>query len=136
MNAILEIAGVITSLRKAAQQKADMRKLADLFEVAVGNVVETVSSASTELEAPARSLRKTADSAQHQSSAPASASEQASSSVQSLASCGADAANQDSGETRRSHVNHESAVLTDKPLGWPASALGLAKLKISPRRLE
>lgn len=27
-----------------------------------------------------------------------------------------------SGETRRSHVNHESAVLTDKPLGWPAFA--------------
>ncbi|MEZ2147936.1 methyl-accepting chemotaxis protein [Bradyrhizobium sp. DN5] len=70
----------------AEQRKADMRKLADLFEAAVGEIVETVSSASTELEASAGSLTKTADSTQHQSSAAASASEQASASVQSVAS--------------------------------------------------
>jgi len=43
--------------RVAAQQrKADMIKLADVFEAAVGEIVETVSSASTELEASASTL--------------------------------------------------------------------------------
>ncbi|RXH41679.1 methyl-accepting chemotaxis protein [Bradyrhizobium zhanjiangense] len=70
----------------AEQRKADMRELADAFEAAVGEIVETVSSASTELEASAGSLTKTADSTQHQSSGVASASEQASASVQSVAS--------------------------------------------------
>ncbi|SDJ93259.1 methyl-accepting chemotaxis protein [Bradyrhizobium sp. Rc2d] len=70
----------------AEQRKADMRELANAFEAAVGEIVETVSAASTELEASAGSLTKTADSTQHQSSGVASASEQASASVQSVAS--------------------------------------------------
>src|SRR3979409_2687993 len=40
----------------AQQRKADMIKLADAFESAVGEIVETVSSASTELEASATTL--------------------------------------------------------------------------------
>ena len=40
----------------AEQRKADMIKLADTFETAVGEIVETVSSASTELEASAATL--------------------------------------------------------------------------------
>ena len=39
--------------RAAEQRKADMYKLADQFETAVGEIIETVSSASTELEAAA-----------------------------------------------------------------------------------
>ena len=39
--------------RQAEQRKADMNRLASEFEAAVGEIVETVSSASTELEASA-----------------------------------------------------------------------------------
>ena len=44
----------------AEQRKADMNKLASEFELAVGNIVDTVSSASTELEAAAGTLTQTA----------------------------------------------------------------------------
>jgi methyl-accepting chemotaxis protein len=70
----------------AEQRKADMHKLANDFERAVGEIIETVSSASTELEAAASTLTTTADHAQHQTNAVAVASEQASSNVQSVAS--------------------------------------------------
>ena len=48
----------------AQQRKADMIKLADEFEGAVGEIVETVSSASTELEASASTLTSTAERSQ------------------------------------------------------------------------
>jgi HAMP domain-containing protein len=47
----------------AQQRKAEMVKLADSFEAAVGEIVETVSSASTELEASAGTLTSTAERA-------------------------------------------------------------------------
>ena len=43
------------------QRKADMRELANAFEGAVGEIVETVSSAATELEASANTLTQAAD---------------------------------------------------------------------------
>ncbi len=70
----------------AEQRKADMHRLADAFESAVGQIIETVSSASTELEASASSLTRTAETTQHLSNTVASASEEASASVQSVAS--------------------------------------------------
>jgi methyl-accepting chemotaxis protein len=73
-------------LRTAAQRKADMHRLADEFQAAVGNIVETVSSASTELEAAAGTLTKTAEVTQELSGTVAAASEQASANVQSVAS--------------------------------------------------
>jgi methyl-accepting chemotaxis protein/CHASE3 domain sensor protein len=72
--------------RAAAQRKADMHKLADDFQQAVGNIVDTVSAASTELEAAAGTLTKTAEVTQELSGAVAAASEQASANVQSVAS--------------------------------------------------
>lgn len=75
-----------TELRVAAQRKADMMKLADAFQSTVGGIVNTVSSASTQLEASARTLSSTADVTQRQSSTVAAASEQASANVQSVAS--------------------------------------------------
>jgi methyl-accepting chemotaxis protein len=70
----------------AEQRKAEMRKLADGFEAAVGEIVDTVSSASTELEASATTLTKTADTTQQLSTSVSAASEQASANVQSVAS--------------------------------------------------
>jgi methyl-accepting chemotaxis protein len=70
----------------AQQRKADMIKLADNFETAVGEIVETVSSASTELEASAGTLTTTAERAQELTTMVAAASEEASTNVQSVAS--------------------------------------------------
>src|SRR5450631_4598551 len=75
-----------TELRTAQQRKADMIKLADDFEGAVGEIIETVSSASTELEASASTLTSTAERAQELTTMVAAASEEASTNVQSVAS--------------------------------------------------
>jgi len=70
----------------AQQRKADMIKLADQFEGAVGEIIETVSSASTELEASAGTMTSTATRAQEVTTMVAAASEEASTNVQSVAS--------------------------------------------------
>ncbi len=56
------------------------------FETMIGEVVETVSSASTELEASAGTLTSTAERSQELTTSVAAASEQASTNVQSVAS--------------------------------------------------
>ncbi|MGY4511598.1 methyl-accepting chemotaxis protein [Bradyrhizobium sp. USDA 3650] len=76
----------VTDRRAAEQRKAEMIQLADDFESAVGEIIETVSSASTELEASAGTLSKTAERAQEVTTAVAAASEEASTNVQSVAS--------------------------------------------------
>ena len=70
----------------AQQRKADMVKLANTFETAVGEIVDTVSSASTELEASAGTLTATAERTQQLTTTVAAASEEASTNVQSVAS--------------------------------------------------
>jgi methyl-accepting chemotaxis protein len=75
-----------TEKRGAEQRKADMTKLANDFESAVGEIIETVSSASTQLEASARTLTSTAERSQQLTTMVASASEEASTNVQSVAS--------------------------------------------------
>ena len=75
-----------TEQQTAQQRKADMIKLADDFENAVGEIIETVSSASTELEASASTLTSTAERAQELTTMVAAASEEASTNVQSVAS--------------------------------------------------
>ncbi|MCP3471940.1 methyl-accepting chemotaxis protein [Bradyrhizobium sp. CCGUVB1N3] len=70
----------------AAQRKAEMHKLANSFEAAVGEIVDTVSSAATELEASASTLTSTAERAQELTTMVAAASEEASTNVQSVAS--------------------------------------------------
>ncbi|MFL6813472.1 MAG: methyl-accepting chemotaxis protein [Bradyrhizobium sp.] len=68
------------------QRKQDMIRLADTFESTVGEIVETVSSASTELEASAGTLTSTAERAQELTTIVAAASEEATTNVQSVAS--------------------------------------------------
>ncbi|MFZ5739348.1 MAG: methyl-accepting chemotaxis protein [Pseudomonadota bacterium] len=70
----------------ATQRKQEMAKLAQDFEAAVGEVIQTVSSASTELEASATTLTATAERAKEVTTSVAAASEQASANVQSVAS--------------------------------------------------
>jgi methyl-accepting chemotaxis protein len=70
----------------ASRRKAEMVKLADAFQAAVGGIVNTVSSASGELERAAGTLSGTADETQQLSSMVASASEEASTNVGAVAS--------------------------------------------------
>jgi methyl-accepting chemotaxis protein len=72
--------------RQAEQRKADMRELANAFEGAVGEIVEIVSSAATELEASANTLTQAAERSQNLATAVATASEEASTNVQSVSS--------------------------------------------------
>ena len=77
----------IDELMKADQEKkVVIHKLAADFESAVGKIVGTVSSASSELESSAKKLAATAESSQHFTNTVATASEAASSNVQSVAS--------------------------------------------------
>ena len=69
-----------------AQRKAEMIKLADAFQAAVGGIVNTVSSASSQLEAAAGTLSGTAEETQQLSGMVASASEEASANVGAVAS--------------------------------------------------
>jgi methyl-accepting chemotaxis protein len=70
----------------ATQRRAEMVRLADQFEGAVSEIVETVSSASTELEASAGTLTATAERSQELTTMVAAASEEAATNVQSVAS--------------------------------------------------
>jgi methyl-accepting chemotaxis protein len=70
----------------ARQRKSDMIRLADQFEGAVGQIIETVSSASNELEASASTLTATAERSQELTTMVAAASGQASTNVQSVSS--------------------------------------------------
>ena len=72
--------------RQAEGRKKDMVRLADQFEQAVGEIVDTVSSASNELEASAGTLTATATRAQNLSTEVASASQEATANVQAVAS--------------------------------------------------
>ncbi|THD53322.1 MAG: PAS domain S-box protein [Bradyrhizobium sp.] len=74
-----------TERRAALLRKADMNKLADAFEGAVGEIVETVSSAATELEASANTLTASAQRSQGLAITVAAASEEASTNVESVA---------------------------------------------------
>jgi methyl-accepting chemotaxis protein len=104
--------------RIAQQRKADMIKMADDFEGAVGEIVETVSSASTELEASAGTLTKTAERAQQVTTTVAAASEEASANVQSVASATEEMA---SSVTEISRQVQESARMASDAVGQARS---------------
>ena len=86
---------LVAQKRLAAEQEAERttkERRADAldqsvraFEAGIGEIVETVSSAATELEAAASTLTQTAETTQHLSNTVAAASEEASTNVQSVA---------------------------------------------------
>jgi methyl-accepting chemotaxis protein len=69
-----------------ARRKSEMNKLADAFQAAVGGIVNTVSSTSSQLEAAAGTLSCTAEQTQQLSGMVAAASEEASTNVGAVAS--------------------------------------------------
>jgi methyl-accepting chemotaxis protein len=75
-----------SAARKAEEdRKAGMLQVADGFERAVGRIIRTVSSASSDIEAAAGSLTRTAETTQELSATVAVVSEQSSSNVRSAA---------------------------------------------------
>jgi methyl-accepting chemotaxis protein len=75
----------LAASKAAEERKAAMQQVAQGFENAVGNILKTVSSASSDIEAAAGNLTKTAETTQELSATVASASEQSSSNVQCAA---------------------------------------------------
>jgi methyl-accepting chemotaxis protein len=80
----LEAAERETARRAAEERKADMRALAGAFETTAANVVRSVSSSSTELEAAALALNATAGATRELSGKVLSASTQTAENVQSV----------------------------------------------------
>jgi methyl-accepting chemotaxis protein len=72
--------------RQIQERKADMHRMADGFESAVGQIIATVSSASSQLENSASVLTSTATRSEDLATKVAGASNEASSNVQSVAS--------------------------------------------------
>ncbi len=81
----LRTAQEATAALVTADKAAAMQKLADRFQKSVGGIVQTVSTAATELQTAARSLQTTADETSTHASAVATASEEASTNVQTVA---------------------------------------------------
>jgi methyl-accepting chemotaxis protein len=103
-----------TEARAAVQRKADMQRMADDFESAIGAIVETVSKASSQLETSASSLSATAERAEELASTVAAASEEASTNVQSVASATEEMA---SSVTEISRQVQESARMAGDAVG-------------------
>ena len=70
----------------AAEKKKAMHDLATSFERSIGSIIETVSSAATEMQTSAQALSATAEETTRQATAVAAASEEASTNVQTVAS--------------------------------------------------
>jgi methyl-accepting chemotaxis protein len=81
----MEAAEAVSAKQAEQERKATMQRVADGFERAIGQIIRTVSSASSDIEAAAGSLAKTAETTQGLSATVAAASEQSSSNVQSAA---------------------------------------------------
>jgi methyl-accepting chemotaxis protein len=101
----------------AVERKAEMRRLADAFQRAVGGIVETVSTTASQLEQAAGSLTRTADQTQQLSSAAAAASEQTSANVDGVAAASEQLA---STVTEISRQVQESSLIANQAVGQAA----------------
>ncbi|CCD88444.1 putative methyl-accepting chemotaxis receptor/sensory transducer (Chemoreceptor) [Bradyrhizobium sp. ORS 285] len=105
----------------ARQRRADMQRLAEQFEAAVGEIVNTVSSASSQLEQSATTLTEAASRSQGLTTAVAAASEEATTNVQSVASATEQMA---SSVTEISRQVQESARIANDAVGQARTTTG------------
>ncbi len=82
----MEAEQVESEKRAEAEKRRTMNKMADEFLASVGGVVESVSSASTQLQSSAQSMTATSEEASGRATTVATASEEASTNVQTVAS--------------------------------------------------
>ena len=90
-----------------ADRKAAMQQMADGFDSAIGKIIQTVSSASSELESSAGQLTKTAEVTQMLSATVAAASEQSSANAQSAAAAAEEMASSVSEISRQVQDSHK-----------------------------
>jgi methyl-accepting chemotaxis protein len=95
----------------ASARKAEMHRLADGFDAAVGNIVSAVARLSDELESAASTLTSNADTARQLSDVVAGASQEASVNVQSVALATHELTGSVSEISR--HVQESSRIATD-----------------------
>jgi methyl-accepting chemotaxis protein len=95
--------------RQRAQRTAEMNTLADQFEGVVGQIITSVSTASSALESSAGTLTRTADEAEKVSNRAATASGDASSSVRSVAAASEELASSVHEISRQVHTSAEIA---------------------------
>jgi methyl-accepting chemotaxis protein len=88
-------------------RKAAMQQMADGFDSAIGKIIQTVSTASSELESSAGQLTKTAEVTQMLSATVASASEQSSANAQSAAAAADEMASSVSEISRQVQDSHK-----------------------------
>lgn len=122
-----------TLSRHAAARKIELHKLASDFESAVGAVVASVASSTTELEAAAATLTHTADTTQQLSGMVAAASEQASGNVQSVATA-TDELSASVGEISR-QVQESSRIAQDAVAQATATDARIGELSQAAQRI-
>jgi methyl-accepting chemotaxis protein len=94
-------------LKAEGDRKAAMQQMADGFDSAIGKIIQTVSTASSELESSAGQLTKTAEVTQMLSATVASASEQSSANAQSAAAAAEEMASSVSEISRQVQDSHK-----------------------------
>jgi methyl-accepting chemotaxis protein len=94
-------------LKAEEDRKAAMQQMADGFDFAIGKIIETVSTASSELESSAGRLTKTAEVTQALSATVAAASEQSSANAQSAAAAAEEMASSVSEISRQVQDSHK-----------------------------
>jgi methyl-accepting chemotaxis protein len=94
-------------LKAEGERKVAMQQMADGFDSVIGKIIQTVSSASSELESSAGQLTKTAEVTQVLSATVASASEQSSANAQSAAAAAEEMASSVSEISRQVQDSHK-----------------------------
>jgi methyl-accepting chemotaxis protein len=123
----LEAEQLANEERAAREKREMMLKMADDFEGSIGGVVNTVSSAATEMQSAATSLSATAEQTSKQSTTVAAASEEASANVQTVASAAEELSSSISEISRQvSQSTQISATAVAEVEGANAQVQGLA----------
>jgi methyl-accepting chemotaxis protein len=105
----MEAEHALLAKKAEGDRQAAIRNVADGFEKAVGNIIKTVSTASSDIEAAAGSLTKTAETTQALSATVAAASKRSSSNVQSAATASEEMASSVSEISRQVHLSQSIA---------------------------
>lgn len=123
----LEAEQLANEERATREKREMMLKMADDFESSIGGVVNTVSSAATEMQSAATSLSATAEQTSKQSTTVAAASEEASANVQTVASAAEELSSSISEISRQvSQSTQISATAVAEVEGANAQVQGLA----------
>jgi methyl-accepting chemotaxis protein len=119
--------------RAAEERRAATQKLAGEFEAVVGNIVDQVTSAATNLEATAGALAQTAETTQHLTGTAAGASEEASANVNSAAAA-ADEMSASVDQISR-HVQESSAIAAQAVIQAKQTDARIIKLSDAANRI-